>query len=163
MATKPLDTLAIPVLEDAQFIYEISGDGEALLFILRSPEFTLQWAVIDYPLMGLLSIEAWNVVAFQPADNKALQLCNQFNGKCAGKFGLDDLGHLQYCLDLPYTESTTPSDFEHALVLAVSTVSNNYEVWMRARWSPRKRNQRKDPNRRSKTVEELIEEALQGD
>jgi hypothetical protein len=164
MTTKALETLAIPVLEEVHPHFDISEDGEALLFILRSSEFTLQWAVLDHSELRLLSIEAWNIVAFALTDNCALDLSNQLNRKCAGKFWRDDQGHVDYCLELPYTENTTPREFEHALYLALGTVSTHYQGWMRVRWAEKpKRTPRKDPSRRSKTVEALIEEALNQD
>ena len=38
---------------------------------------------------------------------------------------------LNYCLELPYTEETSPAAFQHALLLALDTVTSAYGGWLR--------------------------------
>jgi hypothetical protein len=127
--TKTLETLVLPVLKHAPFLSKVSDNGTAVLFVFKVSRFTSHWTVVDHTKSQVLTIEAKNIVTFPPDDTDILKLLNGRLEQCIGKFWLADQKHLKYCLELPYTEHTSPGDFQHALFLALDTVANNYTGW----------------------------------
>jgi hypothetical protein len=133
--TDALTRLVIPVLLKEKIKYESNNKGTAIYFIRKEAEFLLQWAVIDYPKMGLLSIEGVNLVSFPTDDPAPNDLASEINRKNAGKFYPDEQGLVDYCLECPYIDEATPGLFAHALKLAFGIVKNKYADWMRLRWT----------------------------
>ena len=168
MLSPALETLAKPFFEEADISYDTSADGGALSVLLTSPDCNLQFAVIDYARLGMLSVECWNITRFEAIDSTATQLANDLNRKHPGKFTIDNKGGLDFCFELRVTEHTVPADFGEVFRRTVAIVHENYATIMKARWgamnhngtSKRKR-QRKDPSKHDKDIAQLIEEALQ--
>jgi hypothetical protein len=129
MTTKTLETVVIPVLKHAPFLSKVTDNGHTVLFVFKASRFTSHWTVVDHTKSQVLAIEARNIVTFPPDDTDILKLLNDRLESCIGKFWLADQKHLKYCLELPYTEHTTPGDFQHALFLALDTVATNYLGW----------------------------------
>jgi hypothetical protein len=133
--TDALTRLVIPVLLKEKIKYESNKEGSTIFFIRKEAEFILQWRVVDYRKMRLLSIEGLNIVAFPPDDPAPNDLATEINRKNAGKFYPNKQGQIVYCLECLYIDETTPELFEDALELAFQIVVNKYADWMRLRWT----------------------------
>jgi hypothetical protein len=95
-------------------------------------EATYIWRVVDHTKQQVLAIEARNIASVAPDDTELQLQINAVNDTCIGKFSIVDQDRLDYCLELPYTQESTPALFQHALFLALDTVAAHYESWQEA-------------------------------
>ena len=130
--TKTLETLVLPILESASFTYDIIEGGSTVKFDFNVPLHSSHWRIVDHTKPQVLSIEVVDLVSIAPDTPGVLERVNDHTEGCFGKFSLVNMESLNYCLELPYTEETSPAEFQHALLLALDTVATCYGGWLRA-------------------------------
>ena len=132
MATKSLETLVLPVLASMPVTMQRSGNSSLVRFGWKIFQATYIWRVVDHTKQQVLTIEARNIASVAPDDTELQLQINAVNDTCIGKFSIVDQDRLDYCLELPYTQESTPALFQHALFLALDTVAAHYESWQEA-------------------------------
>jgi hypothetical protein len=163
-----LETLVKPFFEENDFSYETSSNGNAISAMFKTPDYNLRFAVSDYTVLGILSVECWDITRFEPRDSTATQLANDLNCKYPGKFTIDNNGSLDYTFELCVTEHTVPADFAVVFQRTAAIVDKSYPTIMKARWAPKPRNgsakrKRQDPSKNDADIARLIEQAFQQD
>jgi hypothetical protein len=129
VATKTLETLVIPVLASMPVTMQRSGNSSLIRFGWKIYQATYIWRVVDHAKQQVLALETGNIASVAVDDTDILQQINAVNDTCIGKFSIVDQEHLRYCLELPYTQESTPAVFQHALFLALDTVATHHEGW----------------------------------
>ena len=132
MVTKTLETVVLPILESASFAHDIIGGGNTVKFDFNVPLHSFHWRIVDHTKPQVLSIEVGDLVSIAPDTHGILERVNERTEDCFGKFSLVNMETLKYCLELPYTEETSPAAFQHALLLALDIVATAYGGWLRA-------------------------------
>ena len=132
MATKSLETLVLPVLASMPVTMQRSANSSLIRFGWKIFQATYIWRVVDHTKQQVLAIEVRNIASVAPDDTDFLLQINAVNDTCIGKFSIVDQDRLAYCLELPYTQESTPALFQHALFLALDTVATHHEGWLQA-------------------------------
>jgi hypothetical protein len=60
--------------------------GDTVTFTHKFPQFTSRWRVVDYPKSHVLSIEALNIVSFDPDAPGIYERASEQSDKSFGKF-----------------------------------------------------------------------------
>ena len=132
MASKTLEKLVLPALKSELFTRGTFRSGTLLSFDWKIPQSTIHWTVVDHTKQQVLEIKTLNIASVAPDDMNILRRVNYINETCIGKFSIVDQDRLAYCLELPYTQESTPALFQHALYLALDTVASHHEGWQQA-------------------------------
>jgi hypothetical protein len=132
VATKTLETLVLPVLASMPVTMQRSGNSSLIRFGWKIYQATYIWRVVDHAKQQVLALETQNIASVAPDDTDILQQINAVNDTCIGKFSIVDQDRLAYCLELPYTQESTPAVFQHALFLALDMVATHHEGWQQA-------------------------------
>jgi hypothetical protein len=132
VATKTLETLVLPVLASMPVTMQRSGNSSLVRFGWKIYQATYIWRVVDHVKQQILALETKNIASVAPDDTDILQQINAVNDTCIGKFSIVDQGRLDYCLEQPYSQESTPAVFQHALFLALDTVAIHHEGWQQA-------------------------------
>ena len=136
MATELLERTVVRMFEDDSVIFETLAD-DLIQVTLPTEDTLVQIQVLDHEIEPpMLTIRMVDFVRFpEAAQDYALSVCNALNRKGIGKFVLDEFGDMSFRLDFPTVDSAGPSEFRHAMILAVSWFSKMYPVVMKVRWA----------------------------
>ncbi len=132
MVSKTMEKLVLPVLKSELYTRGTFQSGKLLSFDWRTPQFTIHWFVVDHIKQQVIEMKTANLASVAPDDMNILRRVNMVNETCIGKFSIVDQDRLTYCLELPYTQESTPALFQHALFLALDTVVTHHEGWQQA-------------------------------
>jgi hypothetical protein len=132
VVTKTMEKLVLPALKSELFTRGTFQSGKLLSFDWRTPQFTIHWFVVDHIKSQVIEMKTASIASVAPDDMNILRKVNMVNETCIGKFSIVDQGRLTYCLELLYTQESTPALFQHALYLALDTVTTHHEGWQQA-------------------------------
>jgi hypothetical protein len=132
VVTKTLETLVLPALKSELFTRGSFRSGTVIMFDWKTPQFTIHWTVVDHTKQQVIEIKTTKIASVAPDDTDILLKVNAVNETCIGKFSVVNQERLTYCLELPYTQESTPALFQHALYVALDTVVTHYEGWQQA-------------------------------
>lgn len=136
MATELLERTVIKMFDDDDVVYDCVSD-DCVEMIMPTEDSLVRIHVLDHEIEPpMLTIRMVDFVRFpEAAQDYALTVCNALNRKGIGKFVLDEFGDMSFRLDFPTVDSAGPSEFRHAMILAVSWFSKMYPVVMKVRWA----------------------------
>lgn len=134
--TELLERTVVRMFEDDSVVFETLAN-DLVQVTLPTEDALVQIQVLDHEIEPpMLTIRMVDFVRFpEDARDYALTVCNALNRKGIGKFVLDEFGDMSFRLDFPTVDSAGPSEFRHAMILAVSWFSKIYPVVMKVRWA----------------------------